>query len=164
MNSVKKNKNSGELHLHFGCKQYFIGLAVCLESLICADAYALGGATGTSIPLNNFTVNAGTINAPCTAGAATATCRDLVVDDGFLLREVTLSGVGAESGSYMQYILTNPGATGNPAAAPFSGSYGNVNFTNVDVVAMYNRSGGIASRMTLADSNPRLHRDDLACR
>ncbi len=74
------------------------------------------------INVNNWTVNSGVVNAPCpttafidsTASTTTSniTCDEVVIDDGFMQRRVTVDGE-----SIYQFIVVEPGTTGDPKAA-----------------------------------------------
>ncbi|MBI1195757.1 MAG: hypothetical protein GC138_07920, partial [Gammaproteobacteria bacterium] len=113
---------------------------------------------GSPIPFDNFTVSNGSITAGCPTaaslgtGATSVTCTDGVSDNGMLQREVTISG-GTMAGTYIQFITTDPGVSGDGQAVPFSSGRGNVNFVNEDFVRMNNRGDGISSKQTLIDSS-----------
>lgn len=108
-------------------------------------------ASGPPLPFNSYTVNNGVINATCSATVGIASCSNQVVDDGFLQRQITITG-GPLAGTYLQFILTEPGVTGNAAAAAFTATRGNVFFTNEDFVKMNNASSGVASAQTIIES------------
>jgi len=122
--------------------------AGCLSGLLISSAIA----AGPPLPFNSFTVDHGFINADCPAAFGAATCENGVRDNGFLQRMVTVTGAGTSSGTYIQFILTEPGVTGNAAADPFTADRGNVFFTNEDFVKMGNNSGGVASSQTILES------------
>ncbi len=85
---------------------------------------------GPPIPFDQFTVSSGDITAlPCpTTGlppGATITCGDLndpntIVSDGMLQRRVVVSGLtgaaAVQNGTYIQFIITDPGVTGDATA------------------------------------------------
>lgn len=68
------------------------------------------GGGGPPIPLGGWTVSNGiiTMDTPCPTGAI---CGDPVTANGILIRDVIVGGV-----SYVQTIITEAGATGNPNA------------------------------------------------
>lgn len=104
-------------------------------------AMALPGtalASGAPFAPNGYTVLNGVISALCPAGAIS--CTDGVADNGFLQRQVE-----TVTGTYIQFILTDPGVSGDASAAPFTAARGSLNFTNEDMVRMGNRGQGIAS-------------------
>lgn len=127
-------------------------LAGCLYGVTIDTAIA----AGPPIPFDQYTVNSGDINAACPTSpfGGTITCKNGVVDDGMLQREITISGLGPGiNGTYIQFIVTDPGVTGDPSADPFTAARDSLNFTNEDFVKMNNRSGGIASQQTIIDSS-----------
>jgi len=127
-------------------------LAGCLYGVTIDTAIA----AGPPIPFDQYTVNSGDINAACPTSpfGGTITCKNGVVDDGMLQREITISGVGPGiNGTYIQFIVTDPGVTGDPLADPFSAARDSLNFTNEDFVKMNNRQGGITSKQTIIDSS-----------
>ncbi len=68
-------------------------------------------------------------------------------------REITVTGSGGDfDGTYMQFIITDTGATGDAAASAFSTARGNLNFTNEDFIKINNRGGGLASKQTIIES------------
>ena len=113
------------------------------------------------IPFDGYTVNSGDITAaPCpTYPGVTVTCGSLsdpttVVSDGMLQRQITFSGAGAAiDGTYIQFIITEPGVTGDASASPFTSARGNLLFTNEDFVKMHSRSAGISSKQTIIESD-----------
>ncbi len=113
------------------------------------------------IPFDGYTVNSGDITAaPCpTYSGVTITCGSLsdpttVVSDGMLQRQITFSGAGpAIDGTYIQFIITEPGVTGDAAANPFTSARGNLLFTNEDFVKMHSRSAGISSKQAIIESD-----------
>ncbi|MFQ5488325.1 MAG: hypothetical protein ACE5ET_07790, partial [Gammaproteobacteria bacterium] len=113
------------------------------------------------IPFDGYTVNSGDITAvPCPAySGVTITCGSLsdpttVVSDGMLQRQITFSGAGpAIDGTYIQFIITEPGVTGDAAANPFTSARGNLLFTNEDFVKMHGRSAGISSKQAIIESD-----------
>ncbi len=121
---------------------------------------------GPPIPFDQFTVTSGDITAlPCpTTGlppGATITCGDLndpntIVSDGMLQRRITLSGLtgaaAVQNGTYIQFIITDPGVTGDATADPFTAARGNLFFTNEDFVKMNNRTSGISEKQVIIDS------------
>ncbi|MBI5450067.1 MAG: hypothetical protein HY940_01795 [Gammaproteobacteria bacterium] len=99
-----------------------------------------------------WTVSKGTITAPCPAGILS--CSISVADNGFLQRILTLSG-GAR---YIQRIVTEPGANGDPNQADFSAD--SLAFTMEDFVQMnrdltasvLNLDKNVSTRFSLAES------------
>jgi len=75
-----------------------------------------------------------------------------------LQRQVTISGAtgseAVQNGTYIQFIITDPGVSGDAAAVPFSTARGNLNFTNEDFVKMNNRTSGISEKQVIIESNP----------
>jgi len=70
-------------------------------------------------------------------------------------RTLTISGAGAVDGTYIQFIVVDPGTTGDPTANPFTAARGSLNFTNEDFVKQNNQVAGIASRQVIIEStNP----------
>jgi len=129
-------------------------------------------AAGPPIPFDGYTVGAGNITDPftgdtiahaggvisatCPAGpvGVTITCSEVLQDEGMYQRRVTIEGAAPTvNGTYVQFILTDPGVSGDPTASPFTAARGTLNFTNEDFVKMNNRINGIASKQTLIDSN-----------
>ena len=140
---------------------------LAVGGVICAGFIATAVA-GPPIPFDGFTTNSGAITAtacPSAAAAgflsgATITCGTLtdpstVVSEGMLQRQVTVSGASGseavQNGTYIQFIITDMGVTGDAAAAPFSAARGNLNFTNEDFVKMNNRSSGISEKQVIID-------------
>ncbi len=130
---------------------------------------------GPPIPFDQFTVTSGEITAlPCpTSGlppGVTITCGDLndpttVVSDGMLQRRVVVSGLAGpaavQNGTYIQFIITEPGVTGDATADPFTAARGNLYFSNEDFIKMNNRDAGISEKQVILDrqinsSNPNL--------
>ncbi|HHH35765.1 MAG TPA: hypothetical protein ENK48_02920 [Gammaproteobacteria bacterium] len=123
---------------------------------------------GSPIPFDGYTVTSGDITP--TAGSCspppgapptvTVTCGALtdpetVVSDGMLQRRVTVSGYPDPTfnGTYIQFVITEPGVTGDASANPFTAARGNLLFTNEDFVKMHNRSAGISEKQTIIESN-----------
>lgn len=108
------------------------------------------------VAFDGYTVSNGSVSAGCPAttsnGAPITSCVDTVSDNGMLQREITVGGVSAEAGKYIQFILTDIGVSGDAAAAAFTASRGTLNFTNEDFVKMNNRGAGIASQQRLIES------------
>lgn len=124
-------------------------VATCVNGFLISSA-----AAGPPIPFSGFTVNSGSISATCPViSGVDISCSDEVIDNGFLQRQVTITGGGSTSGTYLQFILTDPGATGNPSAAPFSASLGSIGFVNEEFVKMNNNAAGIASSLFIGASN-----------
>ncbi len=127
-------------------------------SLLAALAMAsLSVNAGPPIPFDGYTVNSGDITAaPCPSYATCSSLTDpeTVVSDGMLQRRVTISGTGDPTldGTYIQFIITDPGVTGDASANPFSATRGNLLFTNEDFVKMHNRSAGISEKQTIIQS------------
>jgi len=135
----------------------------CAQGLLCASAlqtavilYSQPVYAGSPIPFDNYTVSNGAVTAGCptaaSIGATSVTCTDGVSDNGMLQREVSITG-GANPGTYIQFIVTDPGTSGDGQAAPFSVQRGSLNFVNEDFVKMNNRGDGISSKQTLLDSS-----------
>jgi len=116
------------------------------------------------IPFDGYTVNSGNVTPtaascpdPDGPGGISVVCSapgddSYIVSDGMLQREVVISGAGAVDGTYIQFVLTDPGVTGNPTADPFSNGRGNLYFTNEDFVKMNNRTSGISSKQVIIES------------
>lgn len=128
--------------LHISRKLFTAG---CLYLLITNSAIA----AGPPIPYDGYTVSNGAISAACPLGA---TCDAITADNGFLQRRVTVSS-GPNAGSYFQFILTDPGVTGDPSADAFTTARGNVSFTNEDFVKIGNRGSGISSKQSMFSSD-----------
>lgn len=91
--------------------------------------------------LNQWSVSNGQINAPCPTGAI---CSDQNEDDGFLQRKVT---IGTET--YIQHIVTEPGATGGPTSASNPAfSAGSLSFSSEESVGQ-----GAANGLTHGQTN-----------
>ena len=130
-------------------------------------------ASGPPVGFDGYSVASGEITAtPCAslsvpgAPGATITCSDTAAiaatgfnfdnahDDGMYQRQITISGAGpAVDGTYVQFILTDTGVTGDPTANPFTAARGTVNFTNEDFVKMNNQVSGIASKQVIIQSS-----------
>lgn len=67
------------------------------------------------IPFNQWTVNNGVIDTSAACATPGVSCTVLAEDDGFLQQQVV-----TDSGSYVQMILTDPGASGSPDTLPFT--------------------------------------------
>ena len=121
------------------------------STLVGSQAFAV-----SPIPFDNYTVNNGAVSAGCptaaSIGATSVTCKDGVSDNGMLQREVSITG-GTKPGTYIQFIVTDPGVSGDGQAIPFSSARGNLNFVNEDFVKMNHRGSGISSKQTLIDSS-----------
>jgi hypothetical protein len=120
---------------YFAGARWGTGIALAVISGIASAA--------PPIPYDGYTVTNGVINAPCPA----ISCTTLVSDNGFLERQVKTG-----SGTYIQFILTDIGVSGDPAQAAFSAGRGTVNFTNEDFVKLGNRTNGLASKQSLISS------------
>jgi|GEM_PF-2187861 len=146
--------------------------AATLSMLATGTAMAL---TGEPIPFDNFAAGdqglvpmasgnvdtTGAINGQITAdcptdlyGPGTVSCMDSVASDGMLQRQITVSGSGDATydGTYVQFILIDNGASGNPSANYFSTDHGSLNFIGEDFVKMNNRGEGLASKQTIIES------------
>ena len=126
----------------------------------------------TPLPFYSFTVsgtNGGEVSADCTSAftgiGVTAVCGIETLDNGFLQREVVVSGyTGANAslnGRYIQFIVTEPGVSGDAGADPFSLERGNLLFSNQDFVKMNNRGEGLSSKLTLIESTTSLINPDI---
>ena len=100
---------------------------------------------GPPIPFDTYSVTNGAVSTSCPVGA---TCGDVLTDNGFLQRQVSIGGA-----TYIQQILTDTGVSGSATAAPFSTARGTLDFTNEDFVAMGNRGDGIASKQVVLQSD-----------
>ncbi len=110
-------------------------------------------AGGPPIPFDGYTVNNGTITANCpVVGGVAAICTDETSDNGLLQRRVVVPS-GPKAGTYLQFILTDTGVSGDASASPFSAARGSLNFTNEDFIQLNHRGDGIASKQTIIDSN-----------
>jgi len=135
----------------------FIRLAVGI--LFAFTSYPVFSVSGSPLPFDAFTANSGEISVPCADWTnaqglvISVTCGEPLLSDGMLQREVNVTSVDPTyNGTYIQFIMTEPGATGDGQAAPFSTERGSLNFSNVDFIKMNNRDGGIASRLKIIDS------------
>jgi len=128
-----------------------------------AVAFGTAIAAGPPIAFDQYNVSNGTItsganNSDCSGvtvpGAPTATvvCSDVLVDDGMMQRHVAVSGAGALDGDYIQFVVVDPGTSGDPSQNPFTAGRGNLTFTNEDFVKQQNRVGGIASKQTIVEA------------
>ncbi len=98
---------------------------------------------------DNWTANNGAITpTSCPVGAV---CGTPTVDNGFMMRQVSVGGA-----TYFQFILTEAGVTGDPTADPFSAARGNLAFTNEDIVMTNRPAGsyisGLASKVSITES------------
>ncbi len=121
-------------------------------SLLLGSQWASAG--GPPIPFDNYTVNNGTVSATCptTSDGVTAICTDETSDNGLLQRRVVVPS-GVHKGTYLQFILTDSGVSGDAQASPFSAARGSLNFSNEDFIQLNHRGDGIASKQTIIDSN-----------
>lgn len=117
---------------------------------------------GAPIAFDQYTVSNGAITpkaGSCTSPGfgVTYTCKTGVTDQGMLQREVTVEGwTGANAklnGTYIQFIITDPDATGDAGGTPFSAARDNLDFTNEDWIKMHSRGASIASKQTIVESN-----------
>ena len=116
-------------------------------------------ASGPPVGFDGYSVASGTVAAtPCAslsvpgAPGATIECLDGMSDDGMFQRKLIISGAGAVDGTYIQFILTDSGVTGDPTADPFTAGRGSLNFTNEDFVKQNNTVAGISSKQVIVDS------------
>lgn len=115
------------------------------------SAASLAG--GPPIPFDGFTVDEGIISADCPmVGTVQAVCGNATVDNGMLQREIFIES-GPRAGTYIQFIITEPGVSGSAQADPFSADRGSLNFINEDFIRMHNRGDGISSQQTMIESN-----------
>lgn len=121
--------------------------------------YPVLAITGTPLPFDAFTATDGEISVPCAdwidpqGNVISVSCGQPTLSDGMFQRQVTVSTADPSyNGTYLQFIITEPGVTGDGQATPFSAERGNLEFSNVDFIKMNNRGGGIASRSTIIDS------------
>lgn len=110
--------------------------------LVVAVTLALIGqvsrAGSNPVPFNQWTVNHGVIDTSTTCSTPGISCTVLAQDDGFLQQQVVTA-----NGSYVQMILTNPGA---------SGTADTLGFTTENFVPDKNLSGyDIANRQVIRD-------------
>lgn len=131
---------------------------ITLFAVGCSGALATSAslAGGPPIAFDQFTVDEGDITADCPIGATfsggTVTgCQEGIASDGMLQREIFVEG-GSLEGTYIQFILTEPGVSGDASAAAFSADRDNLLFTNEDFILQHNRGGGIASSQRIIDS------------
>ena len=137
------------------CKHlvFLLSLLVVTETAMATDP----------LPFDSYIVagvNGGEISADCTSAftgiGVTATCSNETLDNGFLQREILVEGyTGANAslnGRYLQFIVTEPGVSGDASAAPFSLDRGNLLFSNEDFVKMNNRGEGLSSKLTIIES------------
>ena len=131
-------------------------LAVISSILISTPVFAV---SGSPLPFDAFTATSGEISAPCSDWTnaeglvISVTCGTPTLSDGMYQREVNVTSVDPTyNGTYIQFIMTDPGASGDAQADPFSTERGSLNFSNVDFIKMNNRGPGIASKLTILDS------------
>ena len=141
-----------------------------LSAFASAPAFAV---TGEPLAFDGFTASSGQISADCGqqsvvmnpdgsgTGAWTnpngdvlnVSCSAPTISDGMLQREVTVDSTdSAYNGTYVQFILTDSGASGDAAAAAFSTERGSLYFTNEDFIKMNNRGEGIATKQVILES------------
>ena len=132
-------------------------LALILSILISTPVFA--AVAGAPLPFDAFTADSGEITVSCDnwtneqGQAINVTCGEPTLSDGMFQRQVTVTSSDPNyNGTYIQFIMTDPGATGDAQAAPFSSERGSLNFSNVDFIKMNNRGPGIASKLTILDS------------
>lgn len=130
-------------------KKVFLQAAILAVGCIMLVLPQMASAGGPPIAFDNFIVDEGIISAPCPAGAV---CSNETIDNGMLQRQVFIE-TGPRAGNYIQFIITEPGVSGNAAADPFSADRGSLNFIHEDFVKMHNRGDGISSRQTLIESS-----------
>ena len=111
-----------------------------LSASVCGTAYAV---SGEPLPFDQFTVTTGEITADCgnwtnAGGAAlTVTCAAPTISDGMLQRQVTVSSTDPDyNGTYVQFIMTESGASGDASAEAFSTARGSLYFTGEDFIKM----------------------------
>jgi hypothetical protein len=85
--------------------------AVGLLTVVCQVTWA----GSNPVPFNQWTVNNGVIDTSAACSAQGVSCTVLAEDDGFLQQQVI-----TDSGSYVQMILTDPGASGSPDTLAFT--------------------------------------------
>lgn len=123
--------------------------AGCIGGLTVGQAFA----GGPPIAFDGFTVSNGTITADCplTPDGVQAICTDGVSDNGMLQREIVVPG-GNHQGAYLQFILTEPGVSGDASGDYFSAEHGSLYFSNEDFIRQHHRGGGITSRNVILES------------
>jgi len=128
--------------------------------MVSGTAFAV---SGEPLPFDSYSVLNGEITPTGVGGCPqmqkgavilNTTCGDATISDGMLQREVTVSGSGdaAYDGTYIQFILTESGASGDPTAAEFTTERGSLYFTSEDFIKMNNRGEGIASQQKITES------------
>jgi len=142
---------------------FLVGTAFAAGPPIPFDGYVVGAGNITDPFTGNTVAHAGGViqasgggDVVCPTGpvGVTITCSDVLQDEGMYQRRVTIEGAAPQvNGTYVQFILTDPGVAGDPTAAAFTAARGTLDFTNEDFVKMNNRISGIASKQTLIDSN-----------
>ena len=83
--------------------------------VLMATVTQLTWAGSNPVPFNQWTVNNGIIDTSATCTTPGVNCTVLAQDDGFLQQQVVTDG-----GSYVQMILTDPGASGTPDTLAFT--------------------------------------------
>ena len=165
------------LHLMFHCQKITrLGLiarllAGLLSSLASGTAFAV---SGEPLAFDQYTAADGSITAACGTGGTTnpdgsvtgaswtnpngnvlaVDCGAPTISDGMLQRQIVVDSLdNTYDGTYVQFVMTESGASGDAAAAHFSTDRGNLYFTNEDFIKMNNRGEGIASKQTILDSS-----------
>lgn len=128
--------------------------------LLLANCPALAG-SGSPLPFDNYTVDQGQISANCdnwttglkASSITSVTCGPELLSDGMLQREVTIQSTDSQySGTYIQFIIVDPNASGDASAVPFSTARGSLTFSNEDFIKMNNRGAGISSKQTILEA------------
>ena len=79
----------------------------------------------------------------------------MVSDEGMYQRKVSITNAGSLNGEFIQFIMVDPGVTGDPTQSPFTAGRGSLQFTNEDFVKQNNQIGGISSKQIIIEStNP----------
>ncbi len=105
--------------------------------------------------LDGWNVSNGEITAPCPPQALA--CDYTTTDNGFLMRKVIMPSSSSRrpSENYWQYIMTDPGATGEPSDDPFSPtglSFANESIIRADNISRPNASPSQSQKTIVAES------------
>ena len=112
-------------------KNILIATAAIAAFVVSAPVYAISGAP---LQFDDYVVGdvggattgnvAGEITANCNVGdnftGATVVCGEATLSDGMMQRQVTVTGAGSLSGTYVQFIMVESGSQGDASAAAFS--------------------------------------------
>jgi len=137
-----------------------IAAAVAATASMLLASGTASAVSGEPLLFDQYTVTNGAISAACPdivkgTITVTTTCSTPTISDGMLQREVVVTGSGDPSydGTYIQFILTESGASGDASADYYSTARGSLYFTGEDFIKMNNRGAGIATKQTILQSD-----------